>query len=138
MTAETTMRDFIIATQVEIFDYARTELQKPLKVIASDCRVPYSTVQAWADGRNGLSLPAIKTLLRAPYMAPLLSRLFEPEQHALTATVADDHDDTAAACIDFAAEHAKARHPESECGVNIGPREDRRLKGKRARLAVAA
>lgn len=137
MSGENTISNFILRTQVEIFDYARTELQKPLKVIAADCKVSYSVVQAWASGRNGLSLYAVKVLLRADYMAPLLSRLFEPEEHALVAAIADDHDDTAGKCIDFAAEHAKARHPASECGVDIGPNEDRRLKGKTARLRAA-
>lgn len=47
-----------------------------------------------------------------------------------------DHDDLAAACIDFAAEHARARHPESECGVDLGPNENKALTAKRARLAA--
>lgn len=135
MSSENTISDFIIETQIAIFDYARTELQKPLKVIADDCRVPYATVQAWASGRNGLSLTGVKLLLRAPYMAPLLSRLIEPEEYTFTRTDASaDHDDLAANCIDFTTRHSRARHPKSEAGVNIGPNEDRELKAARARL----
>jgi hypothetical protein len=47
-----------------------------------------------------------------------------------------DYDDFAAGCIDFAAEHAKARHPQSECGVNIGPGEQGRLDSKIVRLPL--
>lgn len=47
-----------------------------------------------------------------------------------------DHDDMARACIEFAAKHAQARHPASECGVDIGPREDEELTIQRARLVA--
>jgi len=56
----------------------------------------------------------------------------------LTASDTDsvNHDDLATAAIDYVGEHARARHPESECGVDIGPNEDKALNAKRARLVA--
>lgn len=49
-----------------------------------------------------------------------------------------DHDDVAARAIDFAAEYARSRHHESECGVDIGPGEDKTLGAKRVELRAVA
>lgn len=134
--ADSNILNFIEETQRDLFREAQSELQLSAKQIAGKAGIPYSTFMTYVNGAT-LSLPAIKRLLRVEGMAPFLSRLFEPEEYALTPTVDDEFDDTAAKCIDFAAEHAKARHPESECGVQIGPKETKRLSGKRAQLRAA-
>lgn len=138
MSTENTIRDFIIDTQIEMFSDVREQEQKTLDAIAKDCKANVSTIGAWASGQNALTLFAVKVLLRADYMAPYLSRLFEPELHALKSVMAIDHDDTAGKCIDYSAEYAKARHPASEWGVDIGPTEEKRLKTKAARLRAVA
>lgn len=48
------------------------------------------------------------------------------------------HDDVANTAIELAAEYARARHHDSECGIDIGPDEDRLLGEKRAALKAVA
>jgi hypothetical protein len=72
-------------------------------------------------------------------MAPLLSRLFEPEDHSLvTAGKAADHDDFAAKCIELVTETAAAHRHDSECKERIGPTESKLLNAKRTALKAVA
>ena len=125
---------FIIDTQIAIFDDARHDLQLSIVEIARQARLPVPTVNAWAQGRNGLSLWGVKKLARIRKLVPLLSRLFEPEECALVGVDHDNGDHAAHAdkCVTFLHDYTAARDPESEAGVNIGPVEDRKLKTRRA------
>ncbi len=151
MRHDDTVSAYILDTQIALFEDAKADLQISFATMARRAGLvdergkPNGTFSAWVVGRNAVSTWGIKKLLRIKgndgkpgVFAPYLSRLFEPEEYALTAVLTIDHDDTAAKCIDFAAEHAKARHPASECGVNIGPVENKRLRSKATALAAAA
>jgi hypothetical protein len=66
----------------------------------------------------------------------LLSLLVPDGFHIVPDPTGMDYDDIAAGCIEFAAEHAKARHPLSECGIEIGPGEEARLNNKIVQLPI--
>lgn len=139
MSVDNRIEQYIIETQIEVFADARRELQLPLKAIASDSGIPYPSVVAYAEGRHALSLAALKRLLNVKGMAPLLSRLFEPEDHSLvSSTAATDHDDFAAKCIALVTETAAAHHPESEHAEKIGPNECKAIRAKRSELKAVA
>lgn len=139
MSADNRIEQFILATQVDIFREARRDLQLPLKAIAADSGIPYPSIVAYAEGRHALSLAALKRLLNVKGMAPLLSRLFEPEDHSLvTVGQATNHDDFAARCIALVTETAAAHHPESEHAEKIGPNEHKAIAHKRVALKAVA
>lgn len=130
---------FIRDTQIKLFDDARHDLQLSLPKIAAQAKLPLTTVNAWAQGRNVLSLWGVKKLLRVEGLAPLLSRLFEPEEYALIGLASGvDHDEFAAHCRAFISEKDAAHHPESEDGREIGPNEDMRLRVCRTQLKAVA
>ncbi len=135
MASEDATLAYIRDTQMKIFEDARFDLQLPIGKIAAKAGLSTKTVNAWAQGRNVLSLWGVKRLLRVEGLAPLLSRLFEPEEYALIGIAAGiDHDEFATHCRTFLVEKDKAHHPESELGRDIGPGEDKKL--ARTRLTV--
>lgn len=135
MSSDDTTLAYIVDCQIEIFEAARHDLQLSIPEIARRAKLPVPTVNAWAQGRNGLSLWGLKHLLRVRELAPLLSRLFDPEEYALVAVIAGvDHDEFAKHCQEFLIEKNAAHHVESECGPAIGPTEHKRLIGKRLQL----
>lgn len=76
-------------------------------------------------------------------IAKFLGPLFTSEWLALADQEARfrapvDHDDLAGKAIDYAAEYSAARHPESECGVDLGPSEEQRLTAKGRHLRAVA
>jgi len=130
---------FILETQQSLFSDAVFDLQMPLKAIADKAGIPYNTLRTYSNGQSPLPLEAIKRLLRIEGFGSYLSRLFAPENHALVGAVDDDdHDSLAADAIDFAAEHARARHPNSPGGVAIVPSEGRKLAAHPLRARRAA
>lgn len=134
MSSDDTTMAYILDTQIEIFEAARHDLQLPLTVIAEKAKLPLTTINAWAQGRNALSLWGVKKLLRVKELTPLLSRLFEPEEHILLGLPADFDPERAAVDFqEFLIEKGKAHHPASECGPAIGPGEHNVLRGKFAR-----
>lgn len=139
MSADDTISAYIIETQIEIFDDARSELQLSLGAIAKQAKLPKSTVDAWAQGRNGLTLWGVKKLLRVKGLAPFLSRLFEPEEYALVGySTGSDHDELADRCRDWLREKDHAHHPDSPGGREIADCEDAKLRGGRAHLKAVA
>jgi len=139
MSADDPIVSFIVDTQIKIFDDARHELQLTIPAIAERAKLPVPTVNAWAQGRNTLSLWGVKKLLRVKELAPFLSRLFAPEEYALIGVMAGiDYDEVSAACRDFIDAKEKAHHPDSECGRDIGPTENKVLSSKVVRLRPAA
>jgi hypothetical protein len=107
-----------------------------LKAISLDSGIPDSTLRTYASGSACMPLSALRRLFGV-LPIELLSALV-PDGWCIAATNAPDHDDLAATCIDFAGAHARARHPESEAGVYIGPSEQRELDGKATRLKGVA
>jgi hypothetical protein len=104
----------------------------PMKVCASRAGVSYSTFLSWfpAGGTPQIpSLAALRGLARA-LPGDLLSLLVPDGFHIVPDPSGLDYDDFAAGCLDFASAHAQARHPNSECGVDIGPRETDALNSK--------
>lgn len=134
MSSHDTVSTFIIDTQIAIFEDARHDLQLSLAEIARRARLPKATVDAWAQGRNGLTLWGMKRLARVKPLIPLLSRMFEPEECALVGFQSDggDHAAHADKSVRYLHTYTAARDPESEDGVDIGPGEDRKLKTLRA------
>ena len=136
MSSDDTTLAFITETQIRIFDDARHELQLSIPAIAKQAKLPTTTVNAWAQGRNTLSLWGLKKLLRVKELAPLLSRLFEPEEFALVAIMAGvDHDEISEKIQDYLREKERAHHPESPAGRDLAPCEESKLCGKFAVIA---
>lgn len=114
------------------------ERRIPLKVCAGKAGVSYSTFLSWfpADGTPQIpSLAALRGLAKA-LPGDLVSLLVPDGFHIVPDPDGMNYDDFAAGCLAFAAEHASARHPESECGVDIGPKEEQRLTQRKAKLTV--
>lgn len=139
MSQDNRISHFILDAQKSLFSDAVFDMQMPLKAISDRAGIPYNTLRTYANGQTPLSLEAIKRLLRIEGFGAYLSRLFAPEDHALVGAVdEDDHDSLAADAIDFAAEHARARHPNSPGGVSIVPSEGRKLAAHPLRTRRAA
>lgn len=139
MSSDDTTAAYILDTQIEIFEAVRHELQLPLTELAKRTGLPVATINAWAQGRNTLSLWGVKKLLRVKELAPLLSRLFAPEEHVLLSLPAEFDPERAAEDFqDFLIEKSKAHHPESECGPAVGPGERKVLHVKFARAVGAS
>lgn len=137
MSSPDTISAYIIDTQIEIFDDARHDLQLTIAEIARQAKLPKPTVDAWAQGRNTLSLWGVKKLLRVKGLAPFLSKLFEPEAHALVCLPAEiDHDEIAGAFHDYLQAKERAHHPNSPAGRDIADCEDNILRGKFAQAAA--
>ena len=131
MASDDTISAYIVDTQIAIFDEARHDLQLSIAEIARRTKLSKPTVDAWAQGRNMLSLWGVKRLLRVKELAPLLSRLFEPEDCALICRPGGiDHDKIAPAFQDYLQTKERAHHPESEAGREIGPGERNGLDAK--------
>ena len=108
------------------------------KVLAHASGVPEATLRSYARADAPAAMPlAVFAALCGVLDDAALSALL-PEGFALVRLDGHaDHDGLAAGCIDFAGAHARARHPESEQGVAIGPLEDRDLSARGARLRAA-
>jgi hypothetical protein len=111
----------------------------PLKVCASNAGVSYSTFLSWFPLRNATpqipSLTALRGLSKA-LPGDLLSLLVPDGFHIVPDPTGIDYDDFAAGCLDFAATYAQARHPNSECGVDLGPGEMGDLDNKILHLPI--
>ncbi|CDO34070.1 hypothetical protein [Novosphingobium sp. KN65.2] len=135
MQADDTVLAYIIDTQIEIFEQARLDLQLSIPKIAQKADLSVATVQAWAQGRNALSLWGLKKLLRVEALRHLLSRLFDPEEAALVPVINDlDHDAVEDACREFLNRKAEAHHKDSPKGRDISDCERDDLDESIARL----
>ena len=90
----------------------------------------------YARGETAMGMAAALNIRRV-VGAELFTMLLDDGDHLVEAPGDINHDDLAAGCIDYASAHARARHPDSPCGVDIAPCEDSELTGRAARLAVA-
>lgn len=114
----------------------------PLKVIAADAKVSYSTLISWFPVRDGkrdpgcLSVAALRRLIGA-MPADLLSLLLPDGWLIVRVPEQLDHDEVSEAVQDYLREKERAHHPESEAGREIGPTEDNVLRGKFASVRAA-
>ena len=134
-----TVSAYILDAQVQLFEDARLELQMPLTAMAKHAKLDVQTLNAWAQGRNGLSLWGMKHLLLVPGLAPYLSRIFEPEEYVLmTAAKAVDHDALCDLAEAYAREKLAAHRADSELAERLGPGELDRLNRKVVELRARA
>lgn len=115
--------------------------QYSVEQLAKGCKVPKRKIECFKGYRLGHpdyrpldfgDIISISKFLRSGFVTEWLQIA-----DMLAVEPADaGHDDLAAACIDYTATHAKARHPDSEHGVEIGPNENRALNLRRARLVA--
>lgn len=106
-----------------------------LKLIAMDSGLHYDSVRHYASGETALPLSAFIALMGV--VPDELLSLLLPEGRAIVQVPAEiDHDEIEAAFLDYAAAKAAAHHPESECGREIGPGEDARLRAKVVHLPI--
>lgn len=113
-----------------------------LKALSFDSGIPYTTLRSYFPGECN----AVPHIMPVTALCQLfgklpdewLSTLIEPEGRAIAAPVEHDHDCLAANAIDYAAEHARARHPASPGGVEIVDTEEDRLNVKALKLRGAA
>lgn len=108
-----------------------------LKAIAFDSGIPETTLRTYSSGAAGLPFHCFRKLAKVLPDELLSIMLSEDEKAIVSCSDDGDHDTIAATCIDYAGAHVRARHPESECGVDIGPGEHVDLTGKRAQLRAA-
>lgn len=126
---------YIIEAQMQIFEDARHDLQLSLPKIAQLAHLPVTTVNAWAQGRNALSLWGLKKLMRVDAMVPLLSRLFEPEGFVVVKEIdCANIDAVADACHDLLARKERAHREDSPAGRDIHPDEHDELNSSITRL----
>jgi hypothetical protein len=118
----------------------RRELDRrgiPLKVIAYDSGIKYDTLISYFPGgeRPVAELSSSAAFALCGVLPDDLMNLLCPQGYALVPVPVDaNYDDVNQHCMEFIAEKAKAHHPESEAGVEIGPNEQAHLACKVIRL----
>lgn len=124
----------ILAAQELMFRVATDPMRGgvPLKVIAHASGIPYGTLRTYAAGTM-MPVSAL-AMLSGVIRDDLLSMLLPGNRMIVNAPDDVDHDTLAALCIEFAAEHARARHPDSPGGVEITATEGHGLDQKAAKL----
>ncbi len=126
----------ITATQERIFRIAlRGGLT--LKAISLDSGLPYNTLRSYAGSGCETAEMPVSALGKLVGVIPdeLLSLLLPDGRVIVQAPENVDHDALAEHLRDWLAEKDHTHHPESECGREIGPGEDARLRGKFAMIA---
>lgn len=108
-----------------------------LKAIGIYAGIPYETLRSYANGSACMPVSALFKLC-GPIPAELLSLLLPEGLVIAPSGEQPDHDDLAASAIDYAALHARARHPDSPGGVAIVAVEEAELSSGAARLKAAA
>jgi len=121
-------------TQKDVFRIAADPMRfgLPMKLIAAKSGIPIDTLYTYANGRAAMPLLAMHKLCGV-LPNELLSLLLPGEFCVAQADASLDLAETASRCIDFVAEYASARHPESEAGVDLGPNEIATLRAKAPR-----
>lgn len=113
-----------------------------LKALSFDSGIPYSTLRSYFPGeRNAVphTMPITALcMLFGKLPDEWLSTLIEPEGRAFAAPADHDHDGLAADAIDYAADHARARHPNSPGGIEITPEEGHALDSNAVKLRGVA
>lgn len=112
-----------------------------LKAIAFDSGIGYSTLLTYFPAEEGKEKPsaipmaAVRRLV-GNIPADLMSLLLPDGWQIVRAPEAIDHDALCEIAEKYLAEKMAAHHPESECGREIGPNEERSLDGTVVQFAA--
>ncbi len=106
------------------------------KAISMDSAIGYDSLCDYAAGKTEMPLSALRRLCGV-IPNELLSLLLDGGKSIVDQAEGIDHADMASHAVDYLAEYSAARHPESECGVDLGPNETGRLDGKVTTLRAA-
>ena len=112
-----------------------------LKAVSLDSGIPYPSVVSYFPGERNKephTIPgsAIYALCEGKALpADLLSLLLPDGWQMVIVPEGIDHDEVSTAMRDFIDAKERAHHPESEAGREIGPGEDKTLRGKFAVVA---
>lgn len=129
-------RSIMLERQKDAFRVGMRDTGLTLKQVADRMgRLPDRTVATWASGQAEMPLHALSGFVRT-FPDHATAMLFDDGVAVVRLPDGMAHDDLAAACLQYAASHAAARHPESEAGVDIGPGEEALLARKAARLSA--
>jgi transcriptional regulator with XRE-family HTH domain len=117
--------------QQEMFRLAKAKYGFTQEAIHHASGIDRSSVGQYARGETAMSGPAIMAVAAIDdFPAELLSLLFQGTQRVVCdekQTLGLDYDQVSHACRDFIAAKDDAHHPQSECGRDIGPRENATL-----------
>lgn len=103
------------------------------KVVHYETGLSLSIIGQYARGETAMGMAAALKI-RSVVGAELFSMLFDDGDYLVEASGDIDHDDLAHGCIQYAAAHARARHPDSPAGVEIADCERDTLNGHAAKL----
>lgn len=112
-----------------------------MKAVSFDSGIPYSTLLSYFPGEKDAT-PALMPVsaqycLCGAIPDDILSLLLPDGRLIVRVPQALDHDEAAAAMVDYLAKKQDAHRPESECGPAIGPGEDNVLRGAFAKVRAA-
>jgi hypothetical protein len=108
-----------------------------IKVIHFDTGISQDTLRSWARGEAVMSIAGLFGLVGV-IPDDLLSMLLPDGRQIVRVPENLDHDEIEEACRDFLAAKGHAHHPASECGREIGPKEQEALNRKVVALRAAA
>lgn len=106
------------------------------KAMAHGSGLSLTSLSDYANGKTSMSGEAILAL--QPIIgAEAISMLFDDNLQLVDAPEEMDHEAVDQACRDYSDTKAEFHREDSECGPAIGPTEDRVLREKGVKLAVA-
>ena len=111
----------------------------PLSAIAQKSGFHINTVSGWANGSTSMDFWAW-SLLSTFLPDDLTSIMTEPSDKHVVTNKPEPMclDELAAAALDYAASHARARHPDGPGGIRIVHTEEAELREKAGRIRVVA
>lgn len=108
-----------------------------LKMIEADSGIDYDSLRNYAAGKTTMPLTAVDCLIDV-LPDELLTLLFSGGRVLVKAPENIDHDEIAPAMRDYLQAKDDAHRPDSPAGRDIAPCEDSVLRGKFAKVRVAA
>lgn len=123
-------------TQKTVF--AKEQERRPLKAIAIDSGLGYTTVQSHAGGHACMSLACFNHYIEGGVSPELLSLLLPDGFQIIKAAEAIDHDELAAKMHDWLQTKSQAHCPNSPAGRELSECEQATLNGKAASLKAVA
>lgn len=128
--------DRVKATQKTVF--AKEQQRRPLKAIAIDSEVGYTTVQSHAQGHACMSLACFNHYIEGGVSPELLSLLLPDGFQIVTVPESVNHDELAEMMHDWLQTKSKAHTPESPAGRELSDCEKEALNSKAAGFKVVA
>lgn len=130
-------RTIMMERQRDVFRAGLAATGLTFKQLAHRMGQGESTLRSWARGEAEMALHALDALVRV-FPPEVVNLLLADGMALVTAPEGLDHDDFAAACLDFAARLGAARHPASAGGTAIAGCEADVLNLARARVGGRA